>query len=82
MRPSSKFRLYLNTRQWRQRTPGEHYCTYPDRWTHLLQDHVARNFEENVRDEEHKQCDIVVFSFHFEVFCEPLYPSIANVDAG
>ena len=66
----------------RQHTPAELYRTYPDLWSKLLQYHVAWDFEEDVRDEEHEKCDIVVFSFHFEVFCEPLYPSIANVDAG
>ena len=68
--------------QGRQHTPTEHYCTYPNRWSKLLQYHVAWDFEEDVRDEEHEQCDIVVFPFHLEVFREALDFGIADVDAG
>ena len=66
----------------RQHTPAEHYSTYPDRWSKLLEYHVTWDFEEDIRDEEHEQCDIVVFSFHLEVFREALDLGIADVDAG
>jgi hypothetical protein len=66
----------------RQHTPAEHYRTYPGRWSKLLQYHVAWDFEEDVRDEEHEQRDIVVFSFHLEVFREALDLGVADVDAG
>ena len=59
--------------------PEEHQSTQPHARRNLLQNDVARYFEENVWNEKNHGCNIVLSSRHMQVFREALNFCIPNV---
>ncbi|KAI6762495.1 hypothetical protein HG530_008475 [Fusarium avenaceum] len=63
-------------------TPDSNKDTKVDRWSlELLQKDVARDLEQDVRDEEKTQYDVVLVSNKVEICCETLDLGIADVGA-
>jgi len=61
-------------------SPSSHNETYPEgRFLEFHENRVCRDFEQDVRDEEHHVCHIVVRPFHIEIFLEALDLCVAEV---
>ena len=60
-------------------TPEDHDDAEPGGWRQPLQDQIARNLEENVRNEEHEEGDVVVCTDHFQVLGQALDLCIADI---
>ena len=63
-------------------TPEEHDATQPCGGSDLLHDKIGRHLKKDVRDKEHEESDVVVFSLHVKVFGQALDLRIADVDSG
>ena len=62
-------------------TPQYHDRAQPSRRIGLANEQVARDLDENIRNEEDEESNIVVMAFHVEILLESLNARIANVDA-
>ena len=61
-------------------TPSSYDEPYPERWSlELHEDCVGRDLQQDVRDEEHHVCHVVVRPRHFEVFLKALNLRVAQI---
>lgn len=59
------------------RTPQDHDDAQPRAWCNTFDNDVARDFKEDIRNEEHKQSNVVVMPCHIEVLDHALDLRIA-----
>lgn len=59
---------------------SEHTHGEPDAWREFLEDHVRRNLEEDVRDEEDDQGNVVLVTVQLKLIGKAENISISDVD--
>lgn len=62
-------------------TPADHDPAQPDHWWNLLQDDVAGHFEQDKRNGEGEQGDIVAVALwvHVQTLFQPFNPRVGNI---
>jgi hypothetical protein len=62
-------------------TPAEHQATNPPTWHDFLENQIARDFEDNVGQEQNHRRNVEHSAVHFEVRSETLNLRISNIDS-
>lgn len=60
------------------RTPSDHDSREPYRWPQLLQNDVRRHVEQRIREEKHRQAQVVLVIGELEVFHQAFNLGIAD----